>query len=264
MFLKDFSKEKFDIIVQAGQSNSDGYAFGDVENAFKPDNRVWYLTGDWQVPDNFHFEPAKEYIHFHYDNLICGNFSLAFARRYIEEGRLEPERKLLILRNGVGGTGFLDNYWKPGDRLYVRMMNMIQTALELNPENRLKALLWHQGETEALFFQASYDVHYKNLMDFVRTVRGTLEMPELPFVAGDFTEQWSEEHKDIVVPVVQAIRSVCKDAGMAAFVESTGLLSNAQDTANNPNTDSIHFCRRAIYELGNRYYDAFAHLVTSC
>ena len=205
MLLKDFSKETFDIIIQAGQSNSEGYAFGAVEKAYKHDDRVWYLTGDWRVPRDF--------------------------------------------------------YFKPGDRLYVRMMAMIQTALELNPQNRLVALLWHQGETDAVF-HASYDVHYNHLADFIRTVRGTLELPELPFVAGDFTKQWSEENKETVIPVVHAIRSVCKDIGMAAFVESSGLLSNAQDTENNPNTDSIHFCRQAIYELGDRYYDAFVQLTT--
>lgn len=261
MLLKDFSKETFDIIIQAGQSNSEGYAFGAVEKAYKHDDRVWYLTGDWRVPRDFHFEPAKEYVHDNVDNSICGNFSLSFAQRYIEDGRLESGRKLLILRTAVGGSGFLDNYWKPGDRLYVRMMAMIQTALELNPQNRLVALLWHQGETDAVF-HASYDVHYNHLADFIRTVRGTLELPELPFVAGDFTKQWSEENKETVIPVVHAIRSVCKDIGMAAFVESSGLLSNAQDTENNPNTDSIHFCRQAIYELGDRYYDAFVQLTT--
>ena len=86
-------------------------------------------------------------------------------------------------------------------------------------------------------------------------------MSELPFIAGDFTEQWSDENKEIVVPVVQAIRNVCMDAGMAAFVESSGLRSNAQDANNNPNNDSIHFCRQALYELGERYYDAFAKII---
>ena len=263
MLLKDFSKEKFDIIIQAGQSNSDGFAFGNVENAFKSDKRVWYLTGDWRLPGDFYFEPAKEYIHDVHDNLICGNFSLAFARRYIEDNRLAEDRKLLILRTAVSGSGFLDNYWKPGDRFYNRMMGMITTALELNPENRLVALLWHQGETDAIL-HASYDVHYGHLTEFVKSVREKVGKNDLPFVAGEFTKQWSEENREIVLPVIQAIKNVCADVGMGAFVESDGLLSNEQDTQNNPNTDTIHFCRSSIYELGDRYYEAFANIMTTC
>lgn len=252
--LRDFGREKFDIIVQAGQSNSDGTGFGNAQNPFKLDYRVWYLTGDWQVPNDFHFEPAREII---YDNLICSNFSLSFARKYIEDGRLEEGRKALIIRAAVGGTGFLDGNWKPQDPLFVRMMAMIKTALELNPENRLTAALWHQGETDASL-NASYDVHYNHLMTFIKLIRETYDAPNLPFIAGDFVRQWSEMNAGIVAPVIKAMRAVCADAGSAAFVETDGLLSNDQDPAGNPcRGDTIHFCRQALYELGERYYEAF-------
>lgn len=259
MFLKDFSKEKFDIIIQAGQSNSDGTGFGTVEKAYQPNDRVWYLTGDWQVSGDFYFDTAKEYVQ---DNTVRTNFSLPFVQRYMDDGRLAPDRKILILRSAVGGTGFLDGYWKTTDRLYIRMMKMIKTALEMNPENRLVALLWHQGETDALL-HATYDVHYNHLMEYVRTVRDAFQVPELPFVAGDFVKQWYDLNEEISAPVVAAIRSVCKDAGNAAFVETDGLLSNAQDDEHNPSCgqDTIHFCRKALYELGERYYDAFKQIV---
>jgi glutamate 5-kinase len=42
--LKDFTKEKFDIIIQAGQSNSQGTSFGDTSNPWIPDERVWYMN----------------------------------------------------------------------------------------------------------------------------------------------------------------------------------------------------------------------------
>ncbi|MBE6614816.1 MAG: sialate O-acetylesterase [Ruminococcaceae bacterium] len=259
MLLKDFSKEKYDIIIQAGQSNSDGTAFGNVENEYQPNDRVWYLTGDWRFSEDFYFEIAREYAQ---NNTVRGNFSLSFAKRYINDGRLAADRKLLILRTAAGGTGFLDGHWKTTDWLYNRMMLMLQTSMELNPENRLIALLWHQGETDAVY-HASYDVHYKHLTEFIQSVRKAFQIPELPFVAGNFTEQWYDQNKEIADPVVTAIRNVCKDIGNASFVESIGLLSNAQDDENNPfhGNDTIHFCRKAMYELGERYYDAFVHIV---
>ena len=49
--LKDFTKESFDILIQAGQSNSEGYGFGPVDNPYQPNDRVWYLNGDFTITD---------------------------------------------------------------------------------------------------------------------------------------------------------------------------------------------------------------------
>jgi len=252
MPLRDFTKDKFDIIIQAGQSNSDGRGLGFVDHPYTVNKLVWYLTPDYII------EPARETVQ---KNRILTNYSLAFAQKYLESGRLEEGRKLLILRTAVGGTGFLDNHWKLTDDLYLRMIEMIRTALALNPENHLVALLWHQGETDACH-DASYDVHYEHLMTLVTSVRNMFHVPALPFVAGDFVQQWIAANEVICEPVVRAIRSVCRDAGHAAFVETDGLYSNAQDETNPRfgSDDTVHFCRSSLYELGYRYFDAFANL----
>ena len=167
---------------------------------------------------------------------------MSFVREYQNRGYLAEDRKLLILRAAVGGTGFLDNHWKLTDDLYLRMMEMIRTALSLNPENRLVAFLWHQGETDATN-HASFDVHYNHL----------------PFVAGDFVQHWKNDNIEICIPVVEAIHAVCRDIKCGAFVETEGLLSNAQELHRDPLGwyDPIHFSRKAIYELGRRYFEAF-------
>ena len=252
--LKDFSSEAFDIIIQAGQSNADGTAHGPIEDYYEPNQDVWYMNGNFVIT-----EAVERVI---YGNEIRSNFSLSFSREYINNGLLKEGRKILILRTAVGGTGFLDNRWKLTDDLYLRMMEMIRTALSLNPENRLVALLWHQGETDALH-HASYDTHYNHLMTLLRSVRDEFGVPELPFVAGDFVKQWENAHLDICTPVVDAIRAVCRDSAKALFVESDGLLSNAEEVYPN-NTrlnDTIHFSRRSIYELGRRYFEAYSKLI---
>lgn len=253
MPLKDFTKEKFDILIQAGQSNSEGTAFGNVNDPYQPNDRVWYLNGD------FTFQIAQERVA---NNAVQSNFALSFVREYIRDGRLADGRKLLILRTAVGGTGFLDNHWKLTDDLYLRMMEMIRTALELNPENRLVGLLWHQGETDA-DHHAAYDVHYNHLLTLVKSVRDTFGVPSLPFIAGDFVQDWKNKNIEKAEPVVAAIRAVCRDIGNGAFVESTGLDSNREDAFPHPFgwVDDIHFCRRAIYELGRRYYAAYTEIV---
>ncbi|MGN1345540.1 MAG: sialate O-acetylesterase [Eubacteriales bacterium] len=251
--LKDFTKERFDILIQAGQSNSEGYGFGPADEPYEPTDRVWYMNGD------FTLTTAVEKVT---GNEIQSNYSLPFAREYIAAGRLSEERRLLILRTSVGGTGFLDNHWKQTDDLCLRMMEMIRTALALNADNRLVGLLWHQGETDAML-NASYDVHYAHLMELVQSVRTAFGVPDLPFVAGDFVHQWKNDNLALCTPVVDAIRAVCRDCGHGAFVETDGLLSNLQELRRNPLgwEDTIHFSRRSVYILGHRYFEAFENIV---
>lgn len=254
--LRDFTSEAFDILIQAGQSNAEGCGLGPVECPFEPDNRIYYLNDDFTVTK------ACERV---VGNHIQSNFSLSFARKYIREGRLGEGRKLLILRTAVGGTGFLDKRWGMTDDLYLQMMAMIRTALELNPANRLVALLWHQGETDAIF-QATFDQHYGYLLTLLNSVRDTFSVQNLPFIAGDFVQHWKNDNIIICTPVVAAIRAVCADSPCCAFVETEGLLSNSQEPWPKPEEidDTIHFSRKSIYALGERYYDAFAGITPAC
>ena len=250
--LRDLTGEQFDIIIQAGQSNSDGTGYGPVEHPWEPTEDVWYINFD------FTMSVAREAVA---GNEIQSNYSLSFAREYMKKGLLAEGRKLLILRTSVGGTGFLDHRWGMTDDLYLRMMRMIRTALALNSGNRLVAFLWHQGETDAIY-GADFDTHYQNLMGLLRSVREEFKVPDLPFVAGDFVWHWKKDNWEICVPVVDAIRAVCRDCGSGAFVETDGLKSNTQEDRDPPLPweDTIHFSRRSLYLLGQRYFEAFEHI----
>lgn len=250
--LMNFREKKFDIIIQAGQSNAEGYGFGDVENAYQTNTSVWYLNNDFTI------SRAAELV---VNNGVQSNFALTFAQRYIDNNLLEEDRELLILRCAVGGTGFLDNRWNLSGDLYPRMMDMIKTALSLNPNNRLVAFLWHQGENDAIS-NSDYDTHYNHLSTLLNKVIKTFEVPDIPFIAGDFVHDWKDKNLAICKPVIKAIQTVCNEHTNGRFVESNNLLSNAQVVpTNHPlgwgDTDVIHFSRASLYELGNRYFDAF-------
>ena len=254
--LKDFTKIPFDIIIQAGQSNSEGYGFGDTEKPYENDSRIWYLNSDFTI------SIAAERV---VNNGVCSNFSLSFAREYVAAGKLAEGRALLIIRSAVGGTGFADNRWNPTDDLFLNMMEMVHTAIELNSENKLVALLWHQGETET-FFDPACEKHYNQLSRLIYLVRNEFSVPELPFIAGDFVPQWVEENSEKCAPIVEAMRLVCRDISNARFVESDGLLSNAQEVPVHPmgpcwDHDSIHFSRNSLYKLGERYFEKFVEIV---
>lgn len=250
--LHDFSKDAFDIFIQAGQSNSVGGGKGLTPYRFLEDwgeqKEIWYLNPDFTI------STAGERV---WGNQPIGDFSLSFARKYIQSGLLKPGRKILIVRGGEGGTGFSDGRWNPGDDLRVRLRDLVLTAKNLNDENRLMCFLWHQGETDAMA-EADGETHYNNLLRLVEEVRALAEDQQLPFVTAGFVPEWEAENLGSTKEVAQAIRRVCDSAGCARFVEAQGLRSNFQAGADD--CDHIHFCRDSLYELGERMFQAYTEL----
>ena len=246
--LKDFTQEKFDIIVQAGQSNSEGYGVGPTGHTYNPNDKVYFLNRDFTI------SMAAESVR---GNEIVGNFAIHFATEYIRKKRLKRGRKLLIIRAAVGGTGFSDNRWGLSDDLYLNMMEMFRTALALNESNCLVAFLWHQGKTDAQK-GCDYDTHYKNLLTLFTTVREIFHCPDLPIIAGDFTQHWKNLNLPICKPIIQAIKDVCIKIGNSSFVTTENIQSNSQIKA--IKSDTIHFCRDGLYILGVRYYKAYAKI----
>lgn len=254
--------DKFDIIVIAGQSNAQGMGVGEVKNEYNPTPDIWQLEQPKTVEHRsdaavvtFTGSPqlsiADEILNNNKEKV--GNFAFSFARNYIEKGLLQDRRKVLIVRSGIGGTGFKKGHWGLKDAVYLKTLELIDYALALNPENKLKAFLWHQGEHDA-FEKNDSDVFEKQLLGMVMSVRERYKTPTLPFIAADFVHDWKNKNLSDCAPIVEKIRKVIQQIDNAAFVETGGLLSNDEKNANG---DDIHFCREALYELGERYFQAF-------
>lgn len=259
----NYRNEKLDILIQGGQSNAEGFGLGPVECEYVPCEEILYLVDSrsaevlpkgigWLGEKSFNIEMANNHPGF---EGLCGDFSLAFAQKYIQSGRLGEGRKLLIIRAAVGGTGFVTSQWGLQDDLYVRMMEMVDFACSLNAENRVVGFLWHQGETDAIEGNTP-KAYYKQLMDMLRDIRAYYG--NIPFVAADFVHEWKNHNLHIAEPIVEVIRRVTETADNAAFVETCDLPSNNQKIGN---LDEIHFCRQSLCELGHRYFSAFEGLV---
>ena len=190
----DFGKEKFDIILIAGQSNAEGSGYGPTKEEYLPDGIVYHMFGSkrlvdkkWvlEFPIDIKIEEA--------DSTKNDNFAVAFAHEYKNSEMLSDGRKILIIDTGLGATAFLNGYWKPEDPAYKRMRYMLDCALDMNPENRVVAALWHQGETDASN-KASYEEHYGNLMRFFGDIRDQAKDSKLPIIAADFCYQIGRAH----------------------------------------------------------------------
>ena len=254
---------KFDIIIQAGQSNSEGYGLGPVEREYVPTEKVWQLDAPKRVtslPNGMDIvyldEPLvlKVAEECEGENGKIGNFGLTFAEEYIKAGMLQEGRAILIIRAGVGGTGFYRKEWGLGSLLYNKLTELVDYALSLNEENRVVALLWHQGECDSAEKTPpeKFEAELTAQMLDTRARYG-----EMPMVAGDFVNEWKSKNLELCEPIVAKIKEVFAKLGRGAFVETADLLSNNQKTGNG---DDIHFCRQSQHILGRRYFDAFKNL----
>ena len=192
--------EKYDIVIEGGQSNAAGYGHGPAEHPYHPDCRILYLTagdpaaGEYEPKGETEIRVAEERPFSGQSDDKLGDLALGFAEKYVKEGLLAPERKLLIIRAAVGGTGFLKHYWAVGDPLYERMLRMTDYALRLHPENRLVGFLWHQGEHEAAFLNDPQR-YYDQLRDVVMSVKKRYHNFRLPFICGGFCSEWAKSHQ---------------------------------------------------------------------
>lgn len=256
----------YDIFIEAGQSNGEGYGHGPVEREYEPDPRILYLKSrktlpaapsveDYDPDDPFEICMAQERPDPNHPGDKIGDLSLTFAKRYVEEGFLKPGRKVLIVRAAVGGTGFLKHFWQVGDFLYARMLRMIDAALGECEENRLVGLLWHQGEHEAAFLNDP--ARYRSqLLEALEGIRQRYDVPQLPVVCGGFCKEWADKNQPACDEIMAVIRTVAEELN-GIYVETLDLMSNNQK---NGDGDEIHFCREALQKLGDRYFDAWKTL----
>lgn len=263
--------DTFDIIILGGQSNAAGCGRGPVENAYVPSEKIFRLTddakltylheGDLLIIDKMNPPTATTVTvaeEAEADGCKLGKFALPFAARYAAEC-LEAGRKVLIVDASVGGTGFARKEWGIGAPLYDRMIRLTEEALAMNPENRIVAFLWHQGEHDA-FENAAWDpekrylTHKANLTELLGDYFG--RFGTMPFVAGGFCDQWYLQNKAACDAVLTAIRECCQ-AVNGGFVETAGLESNHQKTGID---DVIHFCREAQYKLADLYFEKYLEL----
>ena len=254
----DFGKEKFDIILLAGQSNAEGSGVGPAAEEYLPDGVVYHMFGSKKIVDKkWVLEFPVEIRIEETDSTKKDDLAVSFAYEYKMSGLLEEGRKILIIDTGLGATAFLTGHWGPRDRGYLRMRYMLDCALNMNPENRVVAMLWHQGETDAAH-NATKDGHYASLMRLFSDTREQCGNSRLPIVAGDFCYQWKSTHEEKCAPVIDAIRLAITELG-GGFVETSDLPSNHQDGAKEG--DDIHFSRNSVHILGRRYFEAYKRIL---
>lgn len=269
---EQYKNEKFDVIIIAGQSNASGSGIGAPKDAFIPQDDILMMRNnfsfeikstaygneylDLQFTDEYKIDKAYEdevNEKFGPKGCLAYSFCQEYAKNNLEKGR-----KILIIKAAIGGTGFSKNHWGVGDCLYERMVKMTKMALALNSENKLVAILWHQGEHDTfenaqLNDKERFDFYYGKLSQMLKAVRS--EFGVIPFIGAGFTKKWYDDYKNQCEAVYGATEKVFSENADCTFIKDTFDLRN--NHAIFGNNDIVHFCKADLYELGRRYYKAF-------
>lgn len=227
---------RLDLFLLAGQSNMSGR--GKVEAQDKvPNPRVWVLTKDetW-VPavDPLHFDKPK----------VAGvgpgrTFGIAVAEA-------EPEAYIGLVPCAVGGTSIEE--WKKGGKLYEDAIHRAKAAMA---HGEFKAILWHQGESDASGERLK--TYPEKLRTLIADFRHDLNAPNLPFIVGELGP-FHQKTSSGTGAFNQQLEQFAKSEPYCVCVSSDGLTSIG---------DNTHFDAASQREFGRRYAAAYLKLVNA-
>jgi hypothetical protein len=234
------SEAPYHLFLLAGQSNMAGRGVVDDASGM-PHPRVWMLSqaGEWV--------PATDPVHF--DKPIAGvgpgkAFGEVMAERH-------PGIRIGLIPAAVGGSPI--SSWKPGARDAATGTHpyddALQRARRAMADGELKAVLWHQGESDSN--EARAPSYKENLSTFIDQIRSDLESPDLPVLIGQLGRFEEKPWDEWRAAVNQAHEAIAREVPHTAYVSSEGLSHKG---------DTLHFSTGAERQFGERYASAYEKL----
>ncbi len=236
----EVSKENFHLFLLVGQSNMAGR--GKIETQDKQAHpRVLTLSraGKWV--------PAVSPIHF--DKTIAG---VGLGRTFgIEAAKANPDIVVGLIPCAKGGSPI--SSWEVGgyhpqtkSHPYDECIKRATIALK---SGTLKAILWHQGESDSK--EGLADVYVGKLHELIGRFRRKLDAENVPFIAGQMGQFKERPWSDAKKKVDAAHQNLPKHVKRSAFVNSDGLKHKG---------DQVHFDAAGFREFGKRYFKAYQEL----
>ena len=254
------------LVLLAGQSNMAGRGYAGADD-LTPVPGVEYIRPDFQ------WSPAIEPIT--KDRAFIGTFG-ANGEKIVSDDPFEtvlpdigqkvvgvgpgrtfgksfaedmPGAEIGLIPTAVGGTGIVS--WLPGgvDK-WVDTMHPYDDAIKLAKEaqksGKIVAILWHQGETDAMEQTPDYK---EKLRQVVCNFRRDLDLDDtVPFIAGNMASFYDKNIADHIDIVDNAIRELSEELPAFYTVDTKDL---------NHRGDKLHFDAESLHILGARYYSVF-------
>lgn len=228
---KKSSQDKYDVFLLIGQSNMAGRGYMTEEDSQVFDDNVFLLNDKGEIEPASN--PLNKYSTIRKDmkmQRIGPGFG--FSRKISQK----TGRKILLVVNARGGSNLKE--WKVGAEkgYYDEAVKRTRQALEHNAE--LKAILWHQGESN------SGDTDYlQELAKVVKSLRQDLGCGDVPFIAGEIA-YWLKASPEFN----SRISNISEYITNSDYVSAKGctMLIDEKDP---------HFSREGQIILGERYAD---------
>jgi len=235
-------KENFWIFLMAGQSNMAG------RGQVLPEDTISHpriLTID---PD-YHWILAKEPLNLFEPTMKGLDCGMAFAREMIQS--VGDSIYIGIIHTAIGGSSI--QQWL-GDSLH-REVNLLsnfrEKAVFAQEHGTLKAILWHQGESDA--HPDDYPLYEDKLKRLIEKFRSVAVNPEVPVILGELGRfDRSEQRKILKDSINKRIHSVAAQEE-EVYVIDTGDL--------NPKSDSTHFDAPSQRIMGQRYAQKYLEII---
>ncbi len=225
--LQQGPSEPLQVYLLIGQSNMAGRA--PIKDADRePIDRCFLLNaeGKWEpavVPFNRYSTIRKGL------GMQKLNPGYGFAQTLTERQRFVS---IGLVVNAKGGTRI--GQWEKGTPFYTEA---VRRAREAQKSGTLRGILWHQGESD----NGNPDGYVEKLVQLVQDLRKDLEVPDLPFVAGEVKAGSAINAELVKVPDVLAHTACVSSQGLTTY-------------------DRWHFDRRSMLLLGERYAEAMLAL----
>ncbi len=222
----DGPPEHLHIYLLIGQSNMAGRApITDAEKEIPPRTLLLNAENQWEKVTH----PFNQYSTIRkglgMQKLGPGyNFAVAMTEAV-------PSITLGLIVNARGGSSIKE--WRKGGKAY---QDALERARVAKSSGQLRGILWHQGESD------QNDADYlAKLTELIANFRADLELPELPFVAGQVNN----------VPLInEQVARLPETVPHTRFVSAEGLTAY----------DRWHFDTASTLLLGKRYAEQMIEL----
>ena len=238
-------KEGMDIFLFLGQSNMAGY--GDIYPEDRQDlDGVFTLRETKDEANPYRWEKSHQPY-----NVGLPSYRFSLAGPFVQAYHLTyPNATVGVVSKAWGGAAI--SQMNKGTKFYDEIIRQAKWAKK---SGTLKAILWHQGESDTVNKDVA-DKYEERLAKLINDLRTDLGMPDLPFIIGDLAEFYGT-HKEHSAPerlkqieqVREALRTMQDKLPNVGFVKTTGLVSH--------DFHQVHFGRDSYIILGNRYFDVY-------
>ena len=223
------TQKNLEIFLLIGQSNMAGRAA--IDPSISQDTSK--IINTWLFKDSADWVPAKNPLNLystHRKNVNQQRIGPGYGFSLRIQKAL-PEKQIGLVVQARGGTSI--DLWKRGNELYD---NAVKKALQAKESGTLKAVLWHQGESD----NGSADTYLEKLIVLITSLREDLGLDSLPFIAGQLLNISSK---------YDPINSIITD--LTGLVPHTGVVLT--DGTMGSFDGGTHFDRNGQLELGTRY-----------